>query len=163
MFVGFFPSFWAMNVPPVPRTINVIYFNTILLFILFIGCCYNYFKRQGIQTDISQFNTVLFAVIIFSWLVARSNPIKSAYADLVRGRASGYQKQMEQRFLTLRECDNCVLPPIENIPVTLFPTSIYGGDIQPDSAYWVNQCYASFFRRKSVRIEPEAINKKDIK
>ncbi len=73
-----------------------------------------------------------------------------AFADLLRGTAYKYDKELNERynFIFENKSDSCEVAQIESIPRTLFVADILS---DPDAV--LNQMYAHYFNKKAVYLK----------
>ena len=82
-----------------------------------------------------------FAVTVFDL----NNNISTAYIDLISGKAIKYDKELSERDEIAKLCktDTCYVPPLKNVPKTIFFTDIksLGEDT---TNFWINEVYSTF-------------------
>jgi hypothetical protein len=80
------------------------------------------------------------------------NNIRDMYVDVCKGSAFRYNKEMNQRYEYIKNCntDTCSLERIKNTP-----HSIFYGDMSTDKNYWINQHTATFFDKKALALKKE--------
>ena len=85
--------------------------------------------------------------IVALFLYGKSNSIRTAYSELIRGTASEYDSRMNERYKTIYECssDSCQVDSIKNVPKTLSEVQLTG---DPMSNF--NRWYSRYFHKKYV-------------
>ena len=144
-----FIIFFGLNITPYTRIQNFVYFIFLILWIwnLIILCSYlsgkfsfNY-KRYAVMFYITGF------IIVSLYLSLRSNNIKTAYSELIRGTASEYDDSMNERYRTIYECkdDSCQVDSIVTLTKTLSEVQLTS---DPNNNF--NRWYSRFFHKKNI-------------
>lgn len=146
--VGHFPAFWGMGGMPVARTLNVVY-------VLFFLSCLHYSillityskQRDIIYREVPVFVQwiLVFILVIHVFPV---NNLRTAYMDLISGRAIAYHKEMNVRYewMHLHKGENVVLQPLKVKPKSIFMTDVEPG--HPED--WKNLCTSDYFYLQSL-------------
>ncbi|MBK8983731.1 MAG: hypothetical protein IPM38_15780 [Ignavibacteria bacterium] len=144
----YFITIWNIGESPYGRTVNIVYFIFlmgwfyILSFVLkFIQIKFD-FKFEHFSNRINFF--ILIAISLFLF---KSNNIKTAGAELIRGSAIRYDKNLNQRYIQIENSDteSCLVDSIRNKPRTFF---MYDITRNPDNPY--NLWYSKYFNKKSI-------------
>jgi hypothetical protein len=142
-FIGFFTGYWSVGRIPPFRTINIIYFYFLIGLIYFAFIVF--FKLKQNENDFitySKWVKYLLFIIIFIQL-GQENNIRTAYSDLISGKAYNYDLELRNRYKNIQNSTNEIL----YVPkLTYTPNTIFCGDITNDSKDWRNQCYDSYFK-----------------
>jgi Family of unknown function (DUF6056) len=86
--------------------------------------------------------------LVWLWQGPRSH-IRTAWEDLVSGRAARYDQEMKARYDLLKnsECQVCPIPEVKNIPATIFFEEI------PADTTWKNRYFSEYFGKKLMRLQ----------
>jgi hypothetical protein len=148
--LGFFTGYWSTGFGPPARTINIIYFYFLIGFIYLIIILYYRMKKR--RTDFiiySQWTKFLLIIVLFIQ-VFQENNIRTAYLDLISGKAFNYDKELRNRYRLIKNSskDTIHVPILRSIPQTIFFK-----DITNDSKEWKNQVYDLYYQPKIIVIE----------
>lgn len=147
--IGVFPIYYSLKWVPA-RSINLIYFFFLigLLYLTFVL----FFKLQKTKAEFLTFSkwVKIFLIVLVLIRLGGKNNIRTAYADLLTGKAYSYDQSLKKRYETILEnkSQQIVVPKLENLPKT-----IHFEDIREDSNHWINQCYESYFQVQDIRIK----------
>nr|WP_314840186.1 DUF6056 family protein [uncultured Flavobacterium sp.] len=149
IFIGFFAGYWALGSLLPPRAINLIYFIFILSITYFMFVLMFYFRKKKL-TFISFSPCVtwlLFCCLIM--LISKTTNVKTAYSDLLRGKAYKYDLELKMRYQFIKSSvqDTVIVQELKYKPKTLFVE-----DINIDDQYWLNGCYNMFFNKRKITI-----------
>jgi len=145
--IGFFTGYWSTGLNPPSRTINIIYFYFLmgLVYLTFVV----FFKLKQKRNDFITYSLsvkYLLFIIIFIQL-SQENNIRTAYSDLVSGKAYNYDMELKNRYKIIRNSSkDTILVPM----LSFKPRTIYFGDITNDSYDWRNQVYDSYYKPKTI-------------
>jgi hypothetical protein len=93
---------------------------------------------------------IVYAVLLVSVGMSflRSSNVKTMYADLLKGKAAAFDKEMYQRYALIKNSqeDILYLPPIRSKPMTIF----LDDDIKTDRNHWWNKCAAGYFGKEAI-------------
>lgn len=148
--IGVFPIYYSLKWVPA-RSLNLIYFFFLigLLYLAFVL----FFRLKRTKTDFLTFSkwTRIFLMVLVLIRLGGNNNIRTAYADLLSGKAYAYDQSLKKRYEIILEnkSKQIVVPQLENLPKT-----IHFEDIREDSNHWINQCYETYFYKKEIRIIP---------
>lgn len=150
--IGCFPVYWAVGSGPPERTENVIYFCFLLSIFHFQINLYLKNKSKGVHFILLTPWLRGFLIFISISFFYQPNNVRTAYADLFRGRAKDYDRQVQERSESILKsnCKDCILPVIKDIPKSLFKEK---SDIKKDPQKWRNKCFCSFHKIESVRLK----------
>ncbi len=146
-FIGFFTGYWSVGRIPPFRTINIIYFY-FLIGLIYLTFVMFYKLKKGQKNFIFYSKWVkylLFLILIIQF--GQKNNIRTAYSDLLNGKAYKYDLELKNRYKNIRNStsDTLYVPMLVSNPETIFC-----GDITSDSKDWRNQCYDSYFKPKTI-------------
>ncbi len=157
---GIFPGFWSLNTRPPGRAINTIYFFFIFAFLYFLITLFYYLKRTKNYSFVmpNYIKIVLMFLILMN--AFSSGNIITSYSDLLSGRAYKFDKEMKNRYhiITNSDSQNCVVPSIENAPLTIF--SYEDMELTTDKTNWKNDAIAKYFKKESIIIDPNSVAEK---
>lgn len=146
-FIGFFPGYWSLGGDPPLRTINTIYFYFLTGFIYFTFVVFFYLKQKSTSfLSFSKGVKYLLFVLIFIYLGHKNN-VKTAYADLIKGKAYKYDLELKERYKKINNSKN------DTIYVSKLkhrPSTIFFDDITSNPSNWKNECYDSYFKHKII-------------
>jgi len=150
IFMSFFIPYWSTGMPPQNRVMNMIYLffmigwmiNLVIIFARFEKTIVHFIKMVPIKSV--SIIVITFIIALFSF--GSSNFILVS-KDLLSGDSFRYHAEMQQRKSQIINSDKdvCILNDILNTP-----RSLYFFFVGYDSNYWVNQSYASYFKKKSI-------------
>lgn len=150
LFVTYFPSYWSIAEPPNLRGQCVITFWTL------IGWTYNVFVltfwvlKKGYMEPVEQGAPVAWvAGLYFFFLFAGNFNYRSAWSDLLTGRAARFNKEMHERtalVLNTKE-PQVYVPKLKNVPYTIL---IVNDETDPAwaSVEVNNGCAEWYFKKK---------------
>jgi hypothetical protein len=149
--IMFFAIHYGSNLGVPTRVANIIYEFFVL------GWLYNLVVLQANYLVFSKifinkrtyFDIALGLLVIVISLV-KSNNIKTAYKELLRGTAKGYDQEMTARYEILRtaKSDTVFVPQLKNKPMTL-----YFDEIKDNKDFLWNRCYATYYGKAAVVLE----------
>jgi hypothetical protein len=147
LFISFFPGWWSMGGTVPDRTLGHIYHIFLIGWLYFIFSSYCWFINFELTINKYVILTVwsLFLIITIS-----NKNLKTAYEDLISGKASRYDHDMKKRYELIKASteNDLLVPAIENPPV-----SIYNFDISENKNEWINECYSHYFNKESIQKE----------
>jgi len=149
-FVGFFTGYWSTGRIPPLRTINVIYFYFLMGVIYLTIVLFFKLKEQGKNfIAYSKWVKYLIFVVVFIQF-SKDNNIRTAYSDLFMGKAYNYDLELKKRYNIIQNSynDTIYVPELKNKPETIFHR-----DITKEPEKWINQCYASYWKSRSIIIK----------
>ena len=149
---GFFPAFWSMGEPPPLRTVNVIYFFYLLLWMYFALSIFTY-----INNDTSLFlpyTLIIILLIVTGTYYLKQNNVKTAYKDWLSGRAKSYNAQLNKRYQMIqkfkanhKKTDTLTVPKLKNIPKTIFFKDFTSDNVKN----WRNASYAKYYNIPAIK------------
>lgn len=149
LFIGFFAGYWALGSLLPPRAINLIYFVFIFSFTFLMFVCSFHYNRNGkLFINFSKFvSYTLFCCLMM--LISQTVNVKTAYADLLSGKAYKYDLELKTRYKLIHNAvqDTVLVEGIKSRPRTLFVE-----DISHDDKYWLNGCYNIFFDKSKIKL-----------
>ena len=144
-----FPYWWSTGNESLPgRVVNVIYLLFLIGWFLTLQICIQFLRtRYNVQFGKLP-NYVSLAITIFIAISLMNGNIKTAYENLLDGRAYRYNKELNKRYETIQHCevDICDVTALESRPIIFFD------DIAEDEKDWRNKCYSQYFHKKAVRL-----------
>jgi hypothetical protein len=152
IFYAAFAPYWSTGILGQHRTIN----NACFLFLLSWFFTLHHFIRfipqsflEIIQTKF--FRSTVIALLVITFFITRNS--LTSWTDLISGNARQYDVELSQREALLRQSRqqqemDCKVPAL-----TVFPSSIFVLDIQPQSSSWINIDYARYYGLNSVSIQ----------
>lgn len=161
LLAAFFPTYYAIGQTPPPMPQCVIYFWLVLgwFWLVFVGV---FAWQRRAQRQPTRFQPLperlpnylvafLGAYLLLSF--GSSFNFRSAYSDLLTGRAYRFEQQMKARIALVRSLpgDTITIPPLRDVPVTIVPP-IPARDwvfSHPDD---YNTCAGDYFGKKVINI-----------
>ncbi len=100
----------------------------------------------------SVFTNLIAPIVIFLFLYKENNPIRIAYADILKNRTYQYVIQLDERKNLLMNCksDSCSVPSIKNPPSIIYKPSL---DLSKETRNWNNKIQAIYFEVKAVKVK----------
>lgn len=157
LFIGSFPSLWAIGLYPPLRTINVIFFATILFSMIFSYkiVTLNFIEKLYIPTIVLCL-ALLGIIITYVFTLQNkyffnfTNNLYFAYRDIITHEASNYQREINNRYLEIKTSnkDTLYLSPLKYRPKTIFES-----DLREDPAHFYNLDMAKFFNKKAIYLK----------
>lgn len=152
---SFVTGFWSIGEAPPDRTINVAYWNFVILWIASIFMVVNWIKSRFFRNIIlskRKFNIFLF-LTIFSLLIFSffgTSNYAMVIDDLLSGKAKMYSNEFVERENTLFSCkeDICSIPTF-----SAYPASIFNEEIGTGISYNNNEIYAHYYNKKGVHLD----------
>lgn len=148
LYSNIFTSVWSTGNTPYKRTLNLIYFEFLILWFYNVIVLLIYLNKKY------EFNTVfipkylyIIAVLALAIYLFKNNNVKTAYSDLLRGTASDFDIKMNERYKYFQNSisDTCTVDSLAIYPKTIFAHEITS---DPDIPY--NQWYAKYFNKKAI-------------
>ena len=144
-----FIIFYSINIIPYYRIQNFIYFVFLILWFYNSAALCSYLPGK-IKINAEGYSKYFYAagiIIVALFLYGKSNSIRTAYSELIRGTASEYDSRMNERYKTIYECgtDSCQVDSIKNVPKTLSEVQLTS---DPMSNF--NRWYSRYFHKKYV-------------
>lgn len=148
----FVTGFWSIGNLPPERTINVAYWNFVILWIASVFIMISWIKSRFYSSIIlskRKFNALVF-LTIFSLLVSSffgASNYAMVIDDLFSGKAKTYSNEFVEREKTLFTCkeDICSIPTF-----SAYPASIFNEEIGTGTKYNNNEVYAHYYDKKGV-------------
>ncbi|PIQ14849.1 MAG: hypothetical protein COW67_11575, partial [Flavobacteriales bacterium CG18_big_fil_WC_8_21_14_2_50_32_9] len=151
----FVTGFWSIGNLPPDRTINVAYWNFVILWIASVFIVASWIKSRffssiilpKIKCDILVLLTI-FLLLGFSFFGTSNYAM--VIDDLLSGKAKTYSNEFVERENTLFSCkeDICSIPTF-----LAYPASIFNEEIGTGIRYNNNEIYAHYYNKKGVRLE----------
>ncbi|MCY7349099.1 MAG: hypothetical protein LH606_00295 [Cytophagaceae bacterium] len=152
--IGYVPTFWAIGLAPAPLPMSIIYFWLIIGWFWLTFVLVFWWERRhpgALDIKFSQpFTTVLVMYLGLNFL--GSFNFRSAYSDLLTGRAYRFDQEMKARLALVRSTpgDVITVPVLRNVPVTIVPPVPGFRDLvfsHPDDD---NTCASGYFGKKAI-------------
>ncbi|MBI5538600.1 MAG: hypothetical protein HY951_00965 [Bacteroidia bacterium] len=141
LFISVFPAYWSTGMLGQHRTLNVAYYFFILFWFINLNVWFNYFENRlrNIRSPNKKVN--IFVICIILGFLAFSRNGYSSLTDMIYGKASSFNKQMNERYDIIKSSkDTIFFKPIKNPSKCLL---IY--DISNNPEHWLNRCYTVYF------------------
>ena len=151
LFACIFPAYWETNILGQQRTVNTACFFFLLLSVISTPVLANICSEKIASLRLSsKFQaTILFLIII---ALATTKNGYDVFTDIFYGKARAYDREMQERFITLSEKENkgkiILLKPLSEKPGSLFVL-----EQTRDTIDWINKCPASYFGVKAIACE----------
>lgn len=148
LYSNIFTSVWSTGNTPYKRTLNLIYFEFLILWFynVIVLLIYLNKKYKFNEAFVPKF-LYLIALIALAFFLIKNNNVKTAYSDLFRGTASNFDFEMNERYKYIQQSnsDTCEVDSLKIYPKTIFAHEITS---DPDIPY--NQWYARYFNKKAI-------------
>ena len=145
-----FPAYWATGILGQHRTLNVAYFFFLIMWFANLTVWYNHYQKK-LEFSFKKKTKIALTSFLFIGIIFTGNGYNALF-DIVSGSAINYNKQMANRFKTLKEQKNIskktIIFPIINNP----PECLFSSDITNNPKTWTNQAYNLYFRLDSTKI-----------
>ncbi|MBO0938187.1 hypothetical protein J2I47_16665 [Fibrella sp. HMF5335] len=143
-----FPSYYATQ-NLTNRAINVTYAVFLWGWLFILTSQLSRFARFGTTTP-----PLWLLALTVLWLgvsMVRSLPMRHLYADLLRGDAAQYDRELtaRQQLFSQSQADT-----LRVAPLSVYPTSLFMEDIRTDPTHWWNKCQAGYYGHKVIIIDP---------
>jgi len=148
LFSGTFIMLWSNGIVPYGRILNFLFFLFLTGWFYIVIVLLSYFNRKYKFADHkfpAYVNAVAFLIILA--LLVKDNNIKTAYTDLISGKAQKFHNDLEIRYSKIQNeiSDSCIVDGIVNIPESFFFMDL---DYVPTTVY--NKGYQMYFNKKSI-------------
>jgi len=151
MVVNSFLIFWSIAEAPYGRILNFIYliflicwFYNIVVFLYYFRNKFNLFTAR---IPNAAFGIALVLALTFG---LKDNNIKTAYSDMFSGKASEYDKKVNERYEHIynSNSDTVYVKSILNVPESFFQHDIYE---KAETMY--NEGYAKHFKKNTILLK----------
>lgn len=141
IFVSIFPAYWSTGMLGQHRTLNVAYYFFILFWFINLNVWFNYFENRlsKIQSPNKKVNYIVVCIIIGFFAFTRNG--YSSLTDIIYGKASSFNKQMNERYDVIKSSKDTIFFKLINNP----PKCLLIYDISDNPEHWLNRCYAVYF------------------
>jgi len=151
--LSFFPAFYSTGSRPPDRTLNFLYIFLMLGWFYLIQVTIFFFKiKLNIRMrELPGYVYLILGLVMFL-ILSQPNNVRTAYGDLLRGRAAEYSRELNERYETIRSCNDneiCKVKKIQSIPKTIFNYR----DITPYETHWKNRFCSRYFGKKGVKLK----------
>lgn len=147
VFIGFFTGYWAMGSLLPPRSMNLIFFFFILTFMYFTLIMFFYLKKKN--KDFITYSPYVryFLFICLILILVQKNNVKTAYSDLITGKAYKYDLELKKRSQLIKksEADTVYVSNLNYKPKTIF-----NEDITSNNQDWRNGCYNAYYQKTII-------------
>ena len=143
-----FPSYYATQ-NLTNRAINVTYTVFLWGWFFVLTTQLPRFARFGTTTP-----PIWLLALTALWIgvsTVRSLPMRRLYADLLRGDAAQYDRELSARQQLLSQS---TADTLRVAPLSVYPTSLFMEDIRTDPTHWWNRCQAGYYGHKVIIIDP---------
>lgn len=152
--VSFFVAYWSKGSHAPPRVQNNIYLLFIIGWFLTLHHGVAYLHHQYALQLLPVPRYVVWLICIWVGLLLfynRQSNIRTAYGDLLSGRAARYNQEMNARyqFLQNSNCQICAIPKVRNMPATIFFEEL------PADTTWKNRYFSAYFGKKLMRLRSD--------
>lgn len=148
LFTGTFIMLWSNGIVPYGRILNFLFFLFLTGWFYIMIVLLSYFNRKYKFAGY-KFPGYTYAVafLIILALLVKDNNIKTAYSDLISGKAQKFHNDLETRYSKIQNeiSDSCIVDGLEEVPESLFFMDI---DYVPTTVY--NKGYQMYFNKKSI-------------
>ncbi len=149
---GLFIVFWAMGFTP-ERVLNMVCFYFVLGMMYFLFSVFMRLKKRYPDFSLPVYSKLPVYFILMYILFFRTNNISVAYADIISGTASAYNRERieENEFLTNCKLDSCRRDSIKDIPKSLFFSELPQGKEPMDSL--TNEAFFQYYHKKYIGLK----------
>lgn len=155
--VGFVPTIWAIGLDPAPLPMSVVYFWLILGWFWLTFVLVFWWERRQPGSLTTQFAQPLTAVLALYLLLSffGSFNFRTAYSDLLTGRAYRFDQEMKARLVLVRNTpgDEITVPALRNVPLTILPPVPGFRDFIFSHPLDDNTCASGYFGKKAINYE----------
>lgn len=152
VFGGFFLGSWNMGGLIPQRAINLLLLFFIVDWTAFLAGVVSLLRSYKVEIPRPGALLAVLTFLLFCAGVAKSgNNVKTAWGDLVSGKAAAYDRECAERHAMIRASaeQHVTVPPLKSQPRTLF-----FNDLKSDPTNWRNAGCARFFRKASLSLTP---------
>lgn len=142
LFVGNFPSYWAMGRIPPQRTVNVIAFFFLFSSLFSLIFYYSNFGYPKVNIKLKY----LAPVLIWITFLILPNHLYVNITDFLTGKTYRFAKKMEERIVYIR---NSTLQDIEVEPIPI-PSEVIFKDLDENKDHYYNRSFAEYFNKRSI-------------
>ncbi len=143
LFGGFFPPYWATGMLGQYRSVNVAYFFFLIGWFTALALWISYFKRnyREIEVRLPKYVYLVGLPMLIISLFATNNS-RAVIIDLIGGKASKYNQEMQQRSRQFEDCaykdlTHCEINQIHTLPVTISnPNYFNPTSLAYEKNYW---------------------------
>lgn len=150
---GFFLGTWSMGAVIPQRGVNIVLLFFIIDWVVFLAGLIALLRCR--QIEIPRAGHVLsvcvFLIFCASLQMSPGNNIKSAWKDLLSGKAALYDQENASRNALIRSSAE---QDVQVRALSARPHTIFFNDLHPDPSNWRNAGCASFFRKRSIVMLP---------
>lgn len=146
-----FVTYWTLNAGPLDRTLNMVYFYFILLWIyntlVLITYLKSLFKKSVFESPLPGYAVVIIIILIGSYYL-RGNNVILAYKDLIKGKAKEYEREHIERFQIIRNCesDTCTVERIKSVT----PECFYPFELSQDANGKYNVILSRYYNKPVI-------------
>lgn len=148
LYTNIFIIYWSLGIPPYDRILDFIYFIFLTGWFVIIICIVSIvsMKFKIYNYTPPKFIYAVAATIIVIFLY-RENNFTRAYSDLMTGKASEFNKEVNERYdmISKSTADSLQIDTIRTVPKTFFFQ-----DITKDTKRPFNIGYQSYFQKKYI-------------
>lgn len=141
--------YYGVGISPIPRLINVVNLTFWLSWLYCLTLWVVFLQPHWQSTRwLAYTRPVAFGSI--AWVILSASlgsVLPLVYSDWLSGRASQYDRAMEQRYVQLAQSNKSVSLLA---PLPCYPASLFLEDIHTDPKYLWNRCWADYYHKKTV-------------
>jgi hypothetical protein len=146
----FFPGVYTIGIAPPVRTVNVIYFFFLIIWLFGIVNMMLYFKAKKLVLKVQAkgIHKIFLFVVIIVLLIFPNNFI-TVYKEIFNGNVYRYNNQMQMRYTEIENGKDTVnVKALINTPEILFVA-----DMSDDPNHWRNVSQAMYFNKKAIVVK----------
>jgi hypothetical protein len=148
IFLGLLPVYYSLGNVSFFRTTNVLLLFIIIGWFLLQVIIFSYYNLNFQANGPYKIIVLVFVFSLLLIFLRQKNNITTAYADLIKGRASYYNTILNERYELIDKSEKGAYLMVDSI--TIIPKTIFMADITSDSTYWYTKCYSRYFKRAIV-------------
>lgn len=146
--------FYGVGIPPIPRLMNLVnlaFWLSVLYNVTLLVVAVRYrFEPVRLRPYLRPLMLVAVVWVVVS--ASRGRLLPLVYGDWLSGRASQYDRAMQERYAQLARSDN---PESLLQPLPYYPASLFLEDIHQNPQHLWNRCWAEYFHKKTITLTGE--------
>jgi len=153
----FFPSFYGTGLLET-RTVDIIYFYFLIAFAanVLVAVGHSRDRLGPLVASLTSGRSLVIALLIGAAFVIPPSHLRTAYHDLLSGTASGYDRELWDRYRMIRECRTlvCEVPRLRNRPASIFyfENAVDEKEDTPWYQGYRDNGYAALFGKRRIRL-----------
>ena len=153
LFLSIFPAYWGTGILGQHRTLNTACFFFVPAWFLFLHSIYTKIKLgEKMAGILNRPVQVCLTVLLASSLLFSGNSL-TVLMDLATGKASGYDKEMNNRYSLIMAAKKQGMKEVSLSILQNKPQSLFVLDIQPGCTHWINRIQANFFGLTKICVD----------